>query len=324
MRRLVPALAALLTALSMSVSAQEPRIPRVGFLSPAQSPGSMLVDGFRDGLRELGYTEGQNIHVEYRSAQGQFDRLPGLAAELLRLNVDVIVAVVTQASLAARAATAKIPIVMIGVADPVEVGLVASLAHPGGNVTGTSTLAADVVGKQVELLKEMDPTTSRVGVLWNPANAAFQRLQLRQAEAAGHTSRTELQLFEASAPADFERAFAAMRQSGTRALLILGDPLFTQHRHALAQFVAHDRLAAVSGNREFVEAGGLIAYGPSYFHASKRAAAYVDKILKGAKPADLPVEQPSQFELIVNLKTAKALGIDLPPPLLARADDVIE
>ena len=331
MRRLVSALATVVLAAGMGwvaadpVAAQAPKTPRVGFLSPAGPAGPVWgIEGFRAGLRELGYIEGRNIAVEYRWAHHQFDRLPDLAADLVRLEVDVIVAVVTQASLAAGTATRTIPIVMMAVADPVGAGLVASLAHPAGNVTGTSAMTIDVVGKQLELLKEIDPGVSRAAVLWNPANAVFQALQLRQVEAASRSSGVQLQLLEASRPNDFESAFAAMRREGAQAVLVLGDPLFALHREALAQLAAKHRLLAVSGFREFAEAGGLATYGPSYFDASKRAAVYVDKILKGAKPGDLPIEQPTKFELVINLKAAQSLAVDLPPALLARADEVIE
>jgi putative ABC transport system substrate-binding protein len=304
-------------------AAQAAKIPRVGVLGP-EDDSTWVARGFRDGLAELGYVEGRNILVEYRWAHGQFGRLPELAAELVRLDVDVIVAAVTAASLAAKAATGTIPIVMVGVADPVGVGLVASLARPGGNVTGTSAMAAEIVGKQLELLKDTDPGLARVAVLWNPANAAFQALQVREAEAAGRRSGVELRFHEARAPAEFDVAFAAMRSEGARALLVLADPVFTRHREALVGLVARTRLLAVSGIRDFAEAGGPIAYGPNYLDSSKRAAAYVDKILKGARPADLPVEQSTRFELVVNLKTAKALGITVPQSILLRADEVIE
>jgi putative ABC transport system substrate-binding protein len=313
-----------LSTAARPAAAQGSKIPLVGFLSPSDATASVWVRGFREGLMEQGYVEGRNIRVEYRLAHGRFDRLPELAAELVRLEIDVIVTVVTAASLAAKAATPTIPIVMAGVADPVGVGLVASLARPGGNVTGTSAMSAEIVGKQFELLKEADPGLARAAVLWNPANPAFQALQLRESEAAGRRSGVQLVRFEASGPGDFEAAFAAMRRDGLRALHVLPDALFVLHREALADFVSKHRLAAVSGFREFAEAGGLMAYAPSYLDASKRTAAYVDKILKGARPADLPVEQPTKFELVVNLKTAKALGITVPQSILLRADEVIE
>jgi putative tryptophan/tyrosine transport system substrate-binding protein len=304
--------------------AQEARIPRVGILSPHGPTVAWVADGIREGFRELGYIEGKTIQIEYRYAHGQFDRLPELASELVRLNVDVIVAVVTDASLAAKAATRTLPIVMVGVADPVGVGLVDSLARPGGNITGTSGMTAEIVGKQLQLIKEIDPSISRVAVLWNPANSAFQALQVREAEAAGPRLGVQLQFLAATAPDEFGAAFATMRREEMRALLILSDPVFVLHRVALVDFVTKGRLSAVSGFREFVETGGLAAYGPNYRHRSKRAALYVDKILKGAKPADLPIEQPANFDLMINLRTAKALGIEMPASILARADEVIE
>jgi putative ABC transport system substrate-binding protein len=293
-------------------------------LSPADPTTTWFLRGFREGLREHGYVEGQNIVVEYRWAQGRFDRLPDLAAEVVRLGVDVIVTHVTAASLAAQAATRTVPIVMVAVGDPVGVGLVASLSHPGANITGTAAMSADIVGKQVELLKEIGPTLSQVAVLWNPANSAFQMPQLREAEAAGARLGMRLVRFEASGPEHFDTAFAAMRHGGLRALHLLPDPLFTVHRNTLAELIDNNGLLAVGGTRDFVEAGGLIAYASSYLHMAKRAVAYVDKILKGAKPADLPVEQPTQFELLVNLKTARALGLTVPQSILLRADEVIE
>jgi putative ABC transport system substrate-binding protein len=316
--------AVVLAMVPRPVAAQASKMPHIGFLSPHDGSASVWVRGFGEGLKELGYVEGQNIKVEYRWAHGRFDRLPELAAELVRLDVDAIVAVVTAASLAAKAATPTIPIVMAGVADPVGVGLIASLARPGGNVTGTSAMSAEIVGKQFELLKETDPGLGRAAVLWNPANVAFQTLQLKESEAAGRRSGVQLLSFEARGPGDFDGAFAAMRRDGIRALHILSDPLFVLHREALVGLGSKNRLVAVSGFREFAEAGGLMSYAPSYFDASKRAVAYVDKILKGAKPADLPVEQPTRFDLVVNLKTAKALGITVPQSILLRADEVIE
>jgi putative tryptophan/tyrosine transport system substrate-binding protein len=324
-RRLISAW--LVTVIAASVLSMWPlagvaQVPRIGLLSPADT--DWFVDGFREGLRELGYIEGRNIRFEYRPAHGRFDLLAGLAAELVALDVDVIVAGVTQASLAAKGATRTIPIVMVGVADPVGVGLVASLSRPGGNITGTSTVAAELIGKQLELLKEVDPNVARVAVLWNPANSIFQALQVREAEAAGRIAGLELLFIEATGPNGFEQAFVAMRREGTRALLVLGDPVFSLHHEALMELAARDRIAAVGGVRAFAEAGGLLSYGPSYFNASKRAAIYVDRILKGAKPGDLPVEQPTKFDLVLNLKAAKALNLSIPSSVLARADELIE
>jgi putative ABC transport system substrate-binding protein len=275
-------------------------------------------------MRELGYIEGRNLQVEYRWAHGQFERLPELAAELVRLNVDVIVTGVTAASLAAKAATQSIPIVMVAVGDPVGVGLVASLARPGGNITGTSTMNTEVVGKQLELLKDIDRNLSRVAVLWNPANSAYQALLLREAESAGRKLDLQLMLLEASGPNEFDATFAAIRRERVRALLVLADPVFSLHWDALVEGISKDRLLAVSGTREFAQAGGPLAHGPSFFAASKSAAPYVDKILKGAKPGDLPIEQSTKFELVVNLKAVKALDLTIPQSILVRADEVID
>ncbi len=307
----------------LAARAQQPAMSVIGLLSP-EDPATSYVDGLRAGLRKLGYVEGTNIRIEYRWARGRFDRLPDLAAELVRMNVNVIVTYVTQASLVAMKQTSSIPIVMVGVADPVGVGLVASLSHPGGNITGTSSVAADIVGKQVELLKEIVPEISRVAVLWNPANAVFQALQLKEAEASARATGVALQLLEARASNEFEAAFAAIDREGTPALIILVDPLFAIHTHTLVELTAKRRLAAVTGYRAFADAGGLMAYGPSYVDQYREAAGYVDRILRGAKPADLPVEQPTKFEFVINLKTAKALGLTVSLTLLARADELIE
>jgi putative ABC transport system substrate-binding protein len=312
-------------AAPLAALAQQKPMPVIGVLSP-EEPTTPYVGGLRAGLQEMGYLEGRNIQIEYRWAQGKFKRLPDLAAELVRLNVDVIVTYVTQASLEAKKQTSTIPIVMVGVADPVGVGLIASLAHPGGNVTGTSSVAAALVGKQFELLKEIVPKVSRIAALWNPANPAFQALQVRQAEIAARKLGIQLQLLEARAPNEFDAAFAAIDREGTRALIILAEPLWdnNSNTHTLVELVAKRRLAAIAGHRAFADAGGLVAYGANYFNISKLAAVYVDKILKGVKPADLPVEQPTKYELVINLKTAKALGLTLPQSILVRADEIIQ
>jgi putative tryptophan/tyrosine transport system substrate-binding protein len=316
---------AVLLALSFPAGAQQAKkIPRIGFLaSVSASSDTDRIEAFRQGLRELGYVEGQNVTIEYRWADGRFEQLPDLAAELVRLKVDVIVAVVTQASLAAKKATGTIPIVMVGVSDPVGSGLVASLARPGTNITGTSSMTAEIIGKLLELLKETLPKISRVAALWNPANSVFQALQLRETEVAARALGVQLQILEARGPDEIDRAFAAMVKERTKALLILGDPVFTSHRKRIADLAAKYRVPAVSGTREYVEAGGLMAYGPSFPDMHRRAATYVDKILKGTKPADLPVEQPKKFEFIINLKAAKQIRLTIPPNVLARADKVI-
>jgi putative ABC transport system substrate-binding protein len=307
----------------LTARAQRDVMPVVGVLSP-ESPTTSFAGGLRAGLQELGYVEGQNIRIEYRWGHGNFDQLPDLAAELVRVEVNVIVAFVTQASLVAKKATATIPIVIVGVADPIDVGLIASLARPGGNITGTSSQAAEIVGKQLGLLKDTIPHLSHVAALWNPANRVFQAIQVKAVEDAAITIGVKLQLVEARAPADFDAAFAAIDRQGTRVLLILADPLFSTHYHALAEFSERRRLVAMAATRNFTDVGGLMAYGPNYFEMYKRAATYVDKILKGAVPGDLPVEQPTKFEFVINLKTAKALGLTIPSGILAIADEVIE
>jgi putative ABC transport system substrate-binding protein len=309
-------------AFPVAARAQQPAMPVVGLLSPADA-STYYTGGLFAGLRELGYVEGRTIRIEARWAHGKFDQLAPLAAELVRLKVDVLVTSLTEASLQAKNATSTIPIVMAGVGDPVAAGLIASLARPGGNLTGTSGVAVDVVGKQVELLMDAVPGISRVAVLWNPANATFQALQVREAEQAALKAGLELQLLEAQGPSEFDAVFSSIKQ-GTRALVVLGDPLFNIHGATIAELALKNRIATVSAGRPFAVAGMLLAYGANLSHMHKRAAVYVDKILKGASPADLPVEQPTTFELVINLKAAKALGLTVPPTLLARADEVIE
>lgn len=314
-----------LVAAPFAVDAQQAagKVVRIGWLSPAVGPNPRS-ESFLQGLRDLGYVDGRNIVVESRWAEGRFERLPDLAAGLVRLQVDVIVAEVTQASLAAKGATSTIPIIMVGVADPVGVGLVASLARPGGNITGTSSMAAEVVAKQLALLKETVPNVSRVGALWNPANQAFQTLQVKEAEVAARTLAVQLLFREARNLDELDGAFSAMVRERVGALHVLNDPMFASNPRRIADLAARSRLPAVYGQRDYADAGGLMAYGPSYTDIFRRAAIYVDKILKGAKPADLPVEQPTKFELIINLKTARALGLTIPPSVLGRADEIIE
>jgi ABC-type uncharacterized transport system substrate-binding protein len=305
---------------------QAGKVPRIGYLSSGSASAELISrrEAFQRGLRELGYVEGKNIVIEYRFAGGKFDRLADLAAELVALNVDVIVAVVTQASLAAKNATATIPIVMTAVSDPVGSGLVASLARPGANVTGTSAMTTDVVGKSLELLKVAVPRLSRVALIWNPDNVVFQAQILRETEVATRALGVQLQTLEARGPDELDRAFAAMTQERADVLLVPGDPVFSLQMTRIVELADRSRLPAMYGQREYVAAGGLMAYGTNYADLFQRAVAYVDKILKGAKPADLPVEQPTKFEFVINLKTAKALGIEMPPALLAIADEVIE
>jgi ABC-type uncharacterized transport system substrate-binding protein len=295
----------------------------IGVLSP-ESSSTGDVAGLREGLRELGYIEGRNIRYEYRWAAGDFSRLPAMTAELVNMKVDVLVTYVTQASLLAKRATNSIPIVMVGVGDPVGVGLVDSLARPGGNVTGTSSIATTVAAKQLDLLKAILPSASQIAALWNPANLAFQTLQVNQAKAAAKEAKVDLQLFEARSADQFDDVFKSIKEAGLQALLILLDPLFIVNFQKLAALSNKARLIVMTGYRTFVDAGGLMSYGPNYRDIYRHCASYIDKILKGANPADLPVEQPTKFEFVVNLKTAKGLNLSIPGGLLNFADEVIE
>jgi putative ABC transport system substrate-binding protein len=315
-----------LLAAPLAAEAQGPaKIPRVGWLSPGSAASdATFLASFRDALRELSWVEGQNIALEPRWAEGRFERLPDLAVELVRLNVDVIVTVVTQASLAAKRATRTIPIVMVGVGDPLGSGLVASLARPGGNITGPSSMLAEVSGKQLALLRETVPKASRVAVLWNPTNPVWQVAALRETEGAARALGLRLQLQEARGPDQLEAAFAAMTREHAGALFVPADIILVRHAQQIAALAARHGLPAMYGFREHVEAGGLMSYAANFAVMYRRAAVYVDKILKGAKPGDLPVEQPTKFELVINLKTAKALGLTIPQSLLQRADQVIE
>ena len=280
-------------------------------------------EAFLEGMRALGYVEGQNLVLEYRGAEGQYERFPALAAELVRLKVDILVVGTTAAALAAKHATTTIPIVMVTIADPVGSGLVASLARPGGNITGLTVLRPDLVGKQLEFLKVVLPTVSRVAVLRNPANPSHA-LVVQAAEVAAQALGVQLHRVEARGPDAFDRAFSAMTSARAGALLVVGDPMFLQHRRRLAELAATSRQPTMHNFREMVEAGGLFCYGANLLDQFRRAATYVDKILRGAKPADLPVEQAMKFELVINLKTAKALGLAMPQSVLVRADEVIQ
>jgi putative ABC transport system substrate-binding protein len=308
-------------ALPLAAHAQQPRkIARIGFLSAA-SVSSDRLDIFRQGLRELGYVEGQSVVIESRWAEGKYDRLPGLAAELVRLKVDVTYG--PPAIQAAKQGTTTIPIVMAGVIDPLAAGLVASLARPGGNITGVSLMAPELVGKQLQILKEVVPTVSRVALLGNPDNAGSAP-QVRQAQDAARALGVRLQPLEARGPGEIDSAFAAMTREQAGALIILVDVMFDVERTRIAELAAKSRLPTVAGLANLAEAGGLMSYGSNTTDNFRHAATYVDKILKGAKPADLPVEQPTKFELVINMKTAKTLGIRIPRSILARADRVIE
>jgi putative tryptophan/tyrosine transport system substrate-binding protein len=305
---------------------QRDQIPRVGYLSPG-SPSDperlRRFEAFRQGLRKLGYVEGQKIAIESRWAEGDYDRYPALAADLVRVKSNVIVAVGGAATQATQRATKTIPIVMSAVIDPLGSRLVASLARPEGNTTGLSLMVTDIVGKQLQLLREVVPSVSRVAVLWNPANPGSAP-QLREAEAAGRVLKLQLQALEARVPQEIDSAFAAMTRERASAVVILVDAIFTNQRRQIAELSVKGRLPSVYGAREYAEAGGLMDYSVDPVDLEGRAAIYVDKILKGVRPADLPIEQPTKFELAINLKTAKALGLTIPQSLLLRADQVIE
>jgi putative ABC transport system substrate-binding protein len=301
------------------VAAQQTPFYRIGFLRNGPPPET-FVDGLRKGLRDLGYVEGQNLTIEYGLAVSA-DQLPEAAAELVRRNVDVIVASGTPPVPVAKNATRTIPIVFVAAIDPVAAGVVTSLARPGGNVTGFALMEADLMGKRLELLKEIIPGLSRVAVLCfalNPGNAEY----LRQAEVAAAALKLQLQVVAVGDPDDFERGFADIQGAG--AVLQLTDVLFTSYRSQIADLAARNRLPVIYGDRLFVDAGGLLAYGADVADHYRRAATYVDKILKGAKPADLPVQQPTKLELVINLKTARALGLEIPRSILLLADEVIE
>jgi putative ABC transport system substrate-binding protein len=305
---------------------QAAKVARIGFLATNLAANSHLPDAFRQGLRDLGYVEGRNVLIEYRDAEGKLDRLPALAAELVALKVDVIVAPNTPAALAAQQATRTLPIVFIGVGEPVRSGLVTTLARPGGNVTGLSVISPELVGKWLELLKQAVPGVSRVAALRQPGamDDRTEKDMLEGADVAARKLGVRLQFVEARGPADFQRAFSDMARARAGALTVRPAPMFMSERRRLVDLAAENRLPTVYPWRDFVDAGGLMAYGPNLADLYRRAATYVDKILKGAKPADLPIEQPSKFELVINLKTAKALGLTIPQSLLLRADEVIQ
>jgi putative ABC transport system substrate-binding protein len=304
---------------------QAAKVPRIGFLAVGSREGrAPLIEALLQGLREHGYVEGQNIVIEYRFSEGRDDRLPELAAELVDLKVDLIVASGTPASFAAKQATSTIPIVMGGLAaNPVETGLVASLARPGGNVTGMSMMTSQLSGKRLELLKETVPGLSRVAVLWNPPNPTYGPV-LRELEAGAQMLGLELQRVEVRVPEDFEAAFEAATTQRAGALIAPADPLTTNRPKVVAELALKHRLPAMMDLREFVEAGGLLSLGVNLTELYRRAAVHVDKIVKGANPADLPMEQPTKLDLFVNLKTAQALGLIIPQSVLTQATEVIQ
>jgi putative ABC transport system substrate-binding protein len=309
----------MLLALSFPARAQQPKkIPRIGILAMVPAPHH---DAFQQALRDLGYIDGENIVIERRYAMGNRDKLSEIAAELVRLKVDVIVSFGPATPFAAKSVK-TIPVVMGYSGDPVDAGIVASLARPGGNVTGMSFFAAVLAGKRVELLKETVSKISRVAILANPGHAGEQ-LELRETQAAARALNVPLQYLTVRGPDDFTEAFRLMAKERAEAVIVFPDALTMAHRKEIAESSAKNRMPSMSGWSEFVEAGGLMTYGPNLFDSFRRVATYVDKILKGTKPADLPVEQPTKFELVINLKTAKQLGLIIPPNVLARADKVI-
>ena len=318
-------LTTVLLSIAPFVDAQQPtKIPRIGYLSvisPSTNPAR--IEAFRQGLRELGYLEGKSIVIEYRSAEGKLDRLPALAAELVLLKVDVIITSASGETHAAKEATNTIPIVMTNEGDPVGTGFVASLARPGGNITGLSTFAPELSGKRLELLKEIVPKLSRLAVVGSSTSPGKAHT-LREVELAAGAFGVKLQYLDVLSPTDIETAFRAAGKGRAEAVLLLSSSVLTSQRTQVIELTVKNRLPASYPRPEFVEAGGLMAYGPSTTDSSRRAATYVDKILKGAKPADLPVEQPIKFEFIINLKAAKQIGLTIPPNVLARADKVIK
>ena len=307
-----------------SFGQQAAKVARIGFLE-ASSPSAIAarIEAFRQGLRELGYVEGKNVAIEYRYAEGNFDRLPALAAELVRLNVNVIVTGGPTAIPAAKAATTVIPIVMAFDTDPVGSGFAASLAKPGGNITGLSTLAPELSAKQIELLKEIVPKLARVAVL-GTASRPGSAHALREVENAAKALKVQVQFQDVVDPKGIDAAFLAARKGSADAVLVLGSPLFNANRMELTELASKSRYPVIYDRAEFVEAGGLMTYSVSLADLARRAATYVDKILKGAKPGDVPIEQPTKFDLVVNMKTAKALGIKIPNSVLAQATKVIE
>jgi putative tryptophan/tyrosine transport system substrate-binding protein len=319
------AVGGLLLVFGLAAEAQQQKtVRRIGYLSARSSSyDSTRIEAFRQVLREQGYVEGKNLIVEYRFAEGKFDRLPDLAAELVHLNVEVIVAGGVPPTRAAKQVTTTIPIVMAGGGDPVSTGLVASFARPGGNITGSSDLTVDSITKRLELLKEVVTKASRVAVLLNPANPT-NPLQLKETEAAAPALGVTIVALEAKGAEDLDQAFATMGKKRVAAVLVFSDPMFGFYSKQIANLAVKSRLPAIYGNRDYVEAGGLMSYGstnPDDHY--RRAAIYVDKIFKGATPAELPIERPMKFELVINLKAAKQIGLTIPPNVLVRADRVI-
>ena len=317
--------AVLLVGSSLGAEAQPTtRVYRIGILLTTPIARIPARDAFLQELRELGYVEGRNVIIEYRSADpDKLDRLPGLAADLVSSKVDIIFAIATGPAQAAQNATKTIPIVFALASDPVNAGLVASLGRPGGNLTGLTNTAPDLSAKRLQLLKEMLPEISHIALLWNASNSLIAR-QVPETEVAARTLKVQLHVVAVRGPADFETAFSAISKKRAGGLVVIQDVLTATHRERIAALAAKNRLPMIAEFRNFADAGALLTYGPSGSDAGRRAARLVDKILKGAKPADLPVEQPTKFELVINVKTAKVLGLTIPPALLLRADEVVE
>ncbi len=325
-REFIGSLTGGLLAASVAVEAQQPgKVYRIGILTNKASDPveARLLEAFRLGLRELGWIEGRNILLEFREAEGNYARLPALAADLVRLKVDLILARSSQYVQAAKEATSSIPIVFVVHADPVRTGHVTSLARPGGNITGLANLMSDLAPKLLELLSSAVPVAKQIAVLWNPDTPSHTPA-LKEVEEAGRTLRMQLQAVGARTAAELEGAFTAMARARAQAVLVLSSPLFLAERQRVAKLATTHRLPSISDLREYVEAGGLMSYGANYEDLFRRGAVYVDRILKGAKPAELPVQQATKFELVINLKTAKALGLTIPPSLLRRADEIIQ
>jgi putative tryptophan/tyrosine transport system substrate-binding protein len=318
------ALCAMLFALSLPAEAQQrTKIPRIGFLGNSTAAlEANLIGPFREGLRDFGYVEGKNIVIEWRWAEGKYERFPALIAEIIASKVDLIVTAGTPATIALKKATTTLPLVMIAVGDPVGTGLIASLAHPGGNLTGLTSISPELDGKRLELLREVVPKISHVAVLWNPTSP-LQVVAERETQAAAQAMRIKVLSLGVQAQEQFDDAFATIRRKRPGALLVLADRLFLHHRARIMDFATKQRLPGVHAYVELVEAGGLMSYGPSYAGMHRRAAYFVDRILKGTKPVDLPVEAPAKFELVVNLKAAKQIGVTIPPNVVYRADRVI-
>jgi putative tryptophan/tyrosine transport system substrate-binding protein len=323
-RSITFAVSALLFALCIGAEAQQAKVARIGFLGNSTSElEANLIGPFREGLRELGYIEGKNIAIEWRWAEGKYERFPGLIAELIGSKAELIVTAGTPASLAVKKATTTIPLVMIAVGDPVGSGLIASLAHSGGNVTGLTSISPELDGKRLELLREVVPNISHVAVMWNPTSP-LQVVAEKATRAAAQPMGIRILSLGVHADEQFDHAFATIRKEKPGALLVLADRLFLHNRARIMEFAIHNRLPGVHAYVELVEAGGLMSYGPSYSGMHKRAAYYIDKILKGTNPADLPIEAPAKFELVVNIKAAKQIGVSIPPSVLYRADRVIK